>query len=227
MTKIGISIKIINPDSTLINDIFIDKSELTIYELDFSEGDYKIPLTTKTFLELIKIGKRDSLRIYKKIGKKEILIVSFKQTPGENDGITSITPLNIDELKEIKYPNYNILEKDPNCTISVSRFIDACTKMETVKPDHVNIATAHHGFIFTAKKSTDESGTIFKFGDTRKEFGVIKVNIKTIKLFKNINGLCPSGTIKFIAEPGLPLKLVCHIGCYGLLRIYIRNSETK
>ena len=100
--------------------------------------------------------------------------------------------------------------------------------MESVKPDGVKITIYTNGFVFTAKKATQEVGTIFKFGPAEgKDLGSIMVSAKTIKNMKELNGLCVNSSIKMIAEPGKPMKMVCHIGCYGLLRIYFQNDSSK
>lgn len=54
----------------------------------------------------------------------------------------------------------------------------------------------------------------------------IKVKIATIKALSKINNLStPTGIIKLYMEPDRPLKLVCNIGNYGRLVIYLRDIE--
>lgn len=55
----------------------------------------------------------------------------------------------------------------------------------------------------------------------------IKVKIATIKALSKINNLStPTGIIKLYMEPDRPLKLVCNIGNYGRLVIYLRDIES-
>ena len=55
----------------------------------------------------------------------------------------------------------------------------------------------------------------------------IKVRISTIKALSKINNLSPpTGTIKLYMEPDLPLKLICKIGTYGTLTIYLRDIDS-
>lgn len=223
----GILINLCNEDKSVLNNLFIDQSELTMYDFQCSEKEHKIPLNIQHFLDIIKIGRKDALRIIKKEGQKQLFVAPMKEESSEINNYTMIMPLNIDEMNEIPYPKYSRQENNPNCTISISRFISGCSRMESVRPDHVKISMAPKGFIFSANKSTKDIGTIFKFGDSDDEFGFIRVVTKTIKNFKNLNGLSVNSTIKLIAEPGLPIKMICHVGCYAKLRIYVLNVDSK
>lgn len=60
------------------------------------------------------------------------------------------------------------------------------------------------------------------------EFGEIQrfsISMTTIKGLAKLNNLSPMGTIKFYIEKGKPLRLICSIGCYGKLIVYIRSYD--
>jgi len=57
------------------------------------------------------------------------------------------------------------------------------------------------------------------------EINRYKVYIDQIKALAKLNGFSPNGTIKFYIEEEKPMKLVCNIGTFGKLSIFIRNAE--
>ncbi len=55
----------------------------------------------------------------------------------------------------------------------------------------------------------------------------IKVRIATIKALSKLNNLSTQGgIIKIYMEPEAPLKLICNIGSYGRLAIYLRDVDS-
>lgn len=52
-----------------------------------------------------------------------------------------------------------------------------------------------------------------------------KIDIKIVKALTKLNGLSPTGTIKFYIQRDTPLKMVCNIGSFGKLSIYLRSSD--
>ena len=53
----------------------------------------------------------------------------------------------------------------------------------------------------------------------------IKVKMNIIKALAKLNNLSSVGTLKAYAETGNPLKFLCKIGGYGILRSYIRSYD--
>lgn len=61
-----------------------------------------------------------------------------------------------------------------------------------------------------------------------KEIGEIekfKIDISVIKFMQKLNGLSPSGTLKIYVEEGCPLKMICNIGTFGKLEIYLFDTD--
>ena len=48
-----------------------------------------------------------------------------------------------------------------------------------------------------------------------------RIDISIIKFLIKLNALSPTGTIKIYMERGLPLKMVCNIGTFGKLSVYL------
>ena len=53
----------------------------------------------------------------------------------------------------------------------------------------------------------------------------IKVKMCTVKALAKLNNLSSAGIIKFYMEANNPLKLVCRIGAYGTLRVFIQSDD--
>ena len=53
----------------------------------------------------------------------------------------------------------------------------------------------------------------------------IKIKMGLIKALAKLNNLTNHGMIKIYMEPDNPLKIICQIGNYGTLRIYIRSDD--
>ena len=51
-----------------------------------------------------------------------------------------------------------------------------------------------------------------------------KIPISIIKVLVKINALSPTGTIKIYIEKGLPLKMLCNVGTFGKLTIYLMGD---
>ena len=73
------------------------------------------------------------------------------------------------------------------------------------------------------------SGTIIKANrpPPRLNIGEIgeierfRIDISIIKYLIKLNALSPTGTIKIYVEKGLPLKMVCNIGSFGKMNVYL------
>ena len=48
-----------------------------------------------------------------------------------------------------------------------------------------------------------------------------KIDISIIKYLVKLNALSPTGTIKIYVEKGLPLKMVCNVGNFGKMYVYL------
>ncbi len=73
-----------------------------------------------------------------------------------------------------------------------------------------------NGTIIKAKKppprlNIGEIGEIERF----------KIDISIIKFLVKLNALSPTGTIKMYIEKGLPLKMVCNVGTFGKMSVYL------
>ena len=48
-----------------------------------------------------------------------------------------------------------------------------------------------------------------------------KIDISIVKYLIKLNALSPTGTIKMYVEKGLPFKMVCNIGTFGKMCVYL------
>lgn len=65
---------------------------------------------------------------------------------------------------------------------------------------------------------------VIKTPNTEQQVKII-VKMSTIKALAKLNNLSLMGTVKIYMEPKNPLKLVCKIGTYGTLRVFIRSDD--
>ncbi len=90
----------------------------------------------------------------------------------------------------------------------------------------------HYSQVKTSLKSFYPSGNIIKSKVPPpllniSEIGEIerfKIDIKIIKYLIKLNALSPTGTIKIYIEKGLPFKMVCNIGTFGKITVYLMSS---
>lgn len=73
----------------------------------------------------------------------------------------------------------------------------------------------------TSKLSIKESSDHISEDESVK----VKIKMYTIKSLAKLNNLSTMGIIKMYMENSNPLKLVCKIGTYGTLRIYIESAD--
>lgn len=201
------------------------------------------------------IGKKDAVRLYKKSNDPMLYIQIIHNSRGaDRTNVSVVRPRQVD-LDQYDLPEYQRDEKHPNFTLPASDFSRACTAISSVKCDMVLIHGFSGGAQFDAMMEggivrrferlgncddcvltqgrPDQSGSS---GNNERqsrrlkliiknERPTIKVRTSTIKALSKLNNLSSNGTVKFYMEQVNPLKLVCRIGTYGTLRVFIRSYE--
>lgn len=260
--------------NTILNEIYIHKSDLSYYVYNAPAAEVVVGVTISNLRKITKpIGKKDSVRMYMLAGDPllYIQIVSTNTKALSRNNANFVRPqANIERLV-YDVTGYTRTEDNPNCTIPITDFCRMCTAMNSISCSYVTIRGLARGAIFEAMTDGSISGRIDKFGiidehktvapspidlsvidsvmsnlhpDKIKASNVktprlliqapidesetrIRVRISTIKALSKINNLSPpTGHIKLYIEPDLPLKLVCKIGTYGKLTIYLRDIDS-
>lgn len=170
---------------------------------------YLLPITTTSYtvytLPKYKRGKKDpTCTVYQtdfsKLCKSLVTIkCSHANVHGFENGVIYKGILNTGTIGSVK--------EFGKCTASSNQ-----SQLKSIFPE------ASKGTIIKAKRppprlNIGEIGEIERF----------RIDISIIKYLIKLNALSPTGTIKMYIENGLPLKMVCNIGTFGKMYVYLRG----
>lgn len=222
----GIRYRQSNIDKTVFHDLEIDASELTHYEFQSKNSKIIISLNLEQLIAILKIARKDGFQLLKQAQNNVIYIRPI--TGGTAQNFSFIIPNHIPDLTVYEEHNYNRSERQPNCTVSVSSFVMMCNQMTSIKPLNITVKGYEKGIMFMANTSAGITGKQITFGSpSEAEMGNINVPTKMLKAFSKISFISQNGTIKILfdgSDQDAIIKLVCHVGNYGILRTFIRNS---
>ncbi len=235
-----------NDSGTVLNDIYIDSSELVKYSWNSSTGPIYVGLLLSAVRDITKPTKRgDTARLYKRKGEAVLYIqVITKGDRGPNLG--TVRMIEGEGYTKYDVPFNEAEEKHPTCVVSTSEFSSMCTAMGQIKCDFVTVVPYDNGVNFVADKGRGLSARMFAFGDMNTECdvdmsmislpsnnrpvivlgdGPSLISTTVIKTMAKLSGLCQMGTIKIFAGPGDTVKLLAHIGSFGIIRVYLKLKE--
>lgn len=136
-------------------------------------------------------------------------------------------------------------DDNPNCEIEVEDFCKMCNKMQSLETKHIVVKGYNKGVQFECESAAIAS-TASNFGicdanviDIKKTSGNKKLIIRSTKaeeipqfrikkdIFKalsKINNLSPEdGMVRIYIEPNAAMRIICQIGCFGKLTIYLED----
>ncbi len=250
--KDGIFYEQADASVTVVNQFEIHTHELIHYEFSSRNEEIIVGVNITDMRSVTKtIGKKDSVRIYKKANDPILYIQTMGNLERSNEraNMSTVRPHKL-EVVYYDFPEYSRGEKNPNCIVQASVFSKACAATSSIKCRSVVITGTGKGLILKAMMENGIVGRIENLGETGyngseySESKIIqsssnglklrlnvrsptesldmKVKSTTIKALSKLNNLSPSGMVKIYTQPGNPLKLSCKIGTYGILNIYIR-----
>jgi hypothetical protein len=234
----------------VLNELEIDGSNLLRYEFESSLDEYIVGVNIEQMRNITRsISKKEAIVMYKLKGDRLIYI----RPRDQNNKITFINPIVMNTMTNYSVPTYTRNEKQPNCTIAASAFSKDCSDLIGLKCERAEIKGFPKGASMTGILPGGTSGRLIRYGDTVGNLNISTkieselcsnpynkgpiLNIKTentcsitihntvIKSLVRLNNLSASGIIKLYMEPGFPLKLLCNISHYGILRLYIREPN--
>lgn len=235
-----------NDSGTVLNDIYIDSSELVKYSCISSTGPIYVGLLLSAVRDITKSIKRgDTARVYKRAGEAVLYIqVITKGDRGPNLG--SVRMIEGEGYTKYDVPFNEEDEKHPTCVVSTSEFSSMCTAMGQIKCDFVTVVPYDSGVNFVADKGRGLSIRMFSLGDvsTDGEVDMSMISLPSnnrpiivlanspslisttiIKTMSKLSGLCQMGTIKIFAGSGDTVKLLAHIGSFGVIRVYLKLKD--
>ena len=238
----GITYQQENMNKDLLNHIEIRKEDLPSYIVNPSPGEEAVHIgaTMSELRPLTRcIGKKDGVRLVMSEESPLLYIQVISQfTRDGNKGNTIFyRPHKVDQ-EYFSTDVYSHPETDPTCTISIAEFSRVCGALHVQKCKHVIIKGYPKGVLFEGMLDGDILVRESPFGDctpaprlivrgaseSKEETFSIKVNISNIKPLSRLSSISPNGTVKMYFEQDKPFKIICNIGTYGTLRIFLRAS---
>jgi hypothetical protein len=224
-----------NDDKTCLNHVELYGHELIDYYFE-SNVDEVVFGIDFSILKVIIAGiskKNSSIKIFKHKGKAEVY---FKTNKRE---VIEIKPAKL-ELEIYQTAKYKREEIQPNCTVALSKFTNACNTIKRIGCDTVNITGYPNGIKMESNNDPGQASSTFLFGkctdntiinkgsirmivnNDNMEYINLNINSKLLTFMATLNNLVVNGTIKIYLEEHLPLKLIFKIGTYGQLTTYLR-----
>jgi hypothetical protein len=238
---------------TIINSAEIRTADLTSYEYNCDDEEFVVGVNIANMRAVTKsIAKKDGVRLYMFDGDANLYIQILSSHKQNQSSFNIIKTCKTDN-QDIKIDDYEEGVK-PNCTVPLSHFCRVCSSMTSVKCAYVSSKQIPGGIQFTGMIDGGIVGKVEPFYSsvssvdslpTVENKGVIKqsnipppqlvfeededeimISISNIKSLSKLNNLMTNGTIRMYQQKCLPLKLVCNIGSYGSLCIYIAEPPS-
>ncbi len=199
--------------------------------------------------------KKDAIMIYKKLDDELIYVKVHSSKSGSTKGTSWIRPEQITKkINPHGDFEYEFNESTPNCTISINEFCASCSDFKAMGCNG-NITVFNHGLsLFSTSSGSNNVGTAYEFGFIDNNFNdivlndvsnisnnvhdlnfVVNENVDKIveieirselsSCLSKLSGVFPDGVIRIFAEPKMPIKLICSVGDFGLLKTHIMDGS--
>lgn len=236
-----------NASNTLMNCLCINTSDLTCYEYNSSLDAEVIGVNLATLKLITKsITPKDGLKLYKR-QKDPHLFVQILNGSGlaTRESVNMILPIAI-ESTQYDPDDENSDTDQPNCTIASFPFSKSLAALTAMKCSSVTIRGFPKGIILEGMMPGGVLGKAEKFGkcdsidvSIPKNSNLprlvirspdeirIKISAITAKSLAKLGALQAQskGVVKFYVEKDKPIKVMTRIGVYGVLWVYLRDSE--
>ena len=216
-----------NDEGTILNDVVLNKCDLPSYSVSPEDASIVCGINTMTLKIVSRVNKPDGIRIEKEADENKLMIQLLNNARGPTN-FHSYT-LNNYPLVEFNVEEYENDENHPNFIMPIVEFLRVCGDIGAIDCTSMSIQTYPAGLNVLVDNKLDGITSSFPMGDPNDEedniINEIPIEKSTIKTLTKINGLSEKGNIKFYFQKGLPIKLLCLISCFGVLRIYLRAPK--
>lgn len=229
-SKDGIYYEQADPDQCIIMRWIIHADELIDYDYKSKNPQTIVGVNINNLRTVTKtVGKKDGLKIYKVAGEKPVYIqvMGASERGTERKNVSTILTQAVEQVY-YDIPEYTEADKGPNCVVQAGIFAKVCTNITSVKCKTILVTSNKQGITLSAVMDNNIISRAENLGDGTRSRPMVdngEVSIKTkytiIKALSKINNLSSQGMIKFYSQPGNPIKMVCKIGSYGILEIYL------
>lgn len=239
----------------MIDKNFLTRYDLNLGEDEDSDVTcVHMRLELDKLRDIIKSAKKkDSMVIYKKSEDEKIYIKVHNS--GNNTRNTSwISPVMVTEnIEPIGDFDYETDESEsPNCTVSMSEFCTCCSDLKSISSPST-ITIYKNGMQIKSNEYSSNCGSVTNFGviddgnlflEDKNDFyqslnkkyklenlsEIMSVNIKPeiTGYLSKLSGIFSDGIIRIFAEKFMPIKLICSIGDFGILKVHLLiNSDNN
>lgn len=146
-SKNEISLSEMNNNGTILNEFKIYTSNIVEYKYQSDNDYYMVSLDVNTLYNHLKsIQKKDTLRIFKRMGRLAICIQkisSYRQDPPSGSMLAPL--LNNNHIYNYIPPKFTIQENNPTCNAPINEFYDECKKLKDQKYESITIRGSEKG----------------------------------------------------------------------------------
>jgi hypothetical protein len=220
-------------DGAILNKAVIFTSELTNYVYNSPDKETIVSVSLAQLRSITKsIGKKDSVRLYMLHGENilYIQIINHTQKFTSGNGGANIVRLQPEgKLDEYVIDDVFNPENFPNYRIPTLHFSKICIAMQSNRSNYVYIHGFPSGVLFEGMQDGDIITRVDPYGDVdpKSEISRTSIRINVIKNLAKFNNLSPNGIVKIYFSPEGLIQLICNIGTYGRIRVYLKEPAPK
>jgi len=165
------------------NTIDFDVKKFKMFIFDSPNPEYNLFINVKSFQERVgKIIKNNSIKIYKE-SKDEHIYIQTSDNTADSEGISFITPLNMQNCEIFTHPSSTKDEDNPNCTINLKKFKMECSKISSNEHKQIKLIGYNKRMEIHAVSENGLEGHIFKHSNTNNVItDGAKIDLKKIKI---------------------------------------------
>lgn len=237
-----------NHQATVLNEVVFRTYDLPRYYYNSEEPTIVFGANMTNIRPITRsIGKKDSARLFMQKGDSRLYI----QILSQNAKALSRENVNVIVSQNVDPEGYDLEEyvrsvDRPNCSVPCHDFTKMCGAMNSLKCSYVTAQGFENGMTFIGMIEGNIFGRVDRFGEcgtgltdmpllnaapgeSSSAGGAqpsIRISISIIKALSKINNLTSNGNIRMYFEQDRPLKLVCNVGTYGQLDIYLKEEDS-
>lgn len=231
-----------DPGLNWLNDVTINTIDLLEYKFSSTVPKIVIGIELDRLRERMKIGKKDSIRIYKKANDDNIYVQDITATISDSTGINYFQSSSLEKMEMYEeIPEYTRAEDNPNFVVPAPELAKDFRQMIALNTKNKDNKCIFRGYNSTLVVSlsgqinggkfkkygqaTEDSDTITVKNKNNEEIGTFLVPNNLIKLWIKLGSISDTSMIRFFFEEDKPMKIVCRIGYFGTLRIYVKGTK--
>lgn len=174
----------------ILIDVVFNPSDLIEYEYNSTSPEVLIHIDIEGMRSITRdIQKKDSLTIQKVPNDVTLFLeINGNSSGSDNQGnIGHLQPLRITNIPVYEIDNYSRSETSPNCTVLSSVFNKACTSLQHVGDQDIEIRGYNKGVTFIANVHDSTTGKVYRFGSITNEEMSDTINSSSTTTYQTSN----------------------------------------